>query len=313
MFHTSGAHSVFITSRADYTGDFKSLQAPAGGHKTGLAGADHQCQTLAMDLDLPILEGTFWRALLSDNFTSAKSRLDIKSAVYNFNGEIIKTVDPDYEGEFWTALPNNNNRINRDESNVPVNYNDSNNSVWTGTGANGIGVYPYFCDNWSNATTSFFGAYGIADEYTASWNYSNYQACNSEKRLYCINQVLPGLNDFYVVEHPSEPENTKITFTLPIEYKHKELKIHIFRSQAANEPFDSCDISDPDVTDLDLASFFPNNEIDDNPSLTNIDIDDDVNSLTGSYNYRVCIFNSTGRLLTTSHYFGVSPNPGPDP
>ncbi|MBP9708451.1 MAG: Ig-like domain repeat protein [Oligoflexales bacterium] len=308
----TGSHVVFVTSDT-YAGNFLTLDPPENEtqHKSGLAGADNICQSIGSNIT--DLDGTFWKAILSDDYTSALSRIDVKNAVYNFNMDLIRDVSTIPDTEFWTTIPNPYNKFDRDESNnfVPSDT-ISDSAVWTGTSANGYKISNENCNNWSSTENSNIGAIGNADSYQPDWyNFNDtnndYNTCNFQHRLYCISQELPGLSDFHGITHPttSNPGKILLKFTLPYDlFFNKGLRIKIFRESSGTFPADDCNGSTQ--IDATLPNFLEVNSLLTDPNDPELKIlSDNTGSPGASFNYRICLFDNNNRLITTSHYFNV--------
>ncbi len=171
---------VFVTS-STYTGNLG-----------GLTGADSKCQTSASTAGVT---GT-WKAWLSDNTTSASSRLE------HFTGP-YKLVNGTTVANSWTDLTDGSllNPINVSEfgndittrTSVPalraLNY------VWTNTQSSG-NVYSTdstsACNNWGDLSSISYYSGAVGNLASGSnWTFSSTDYCSQSFHLYCFEQPTP--------------------------------------------------------------------------------------------------------------------------
>lgn len=145
------------------------------GNLGGLAGADAKCQERANAANL----GGNWKAWLSDDATSAATRLNHVNGSY-------KRLDGAIVANNWNDLTdgNLNGAINITELGVVKNI-----SVWTNTAANGTGMGTINCSNWTSSTSTQ-GLAGVSYDSSSRWTYDSiaYWSCSSLLSLYCFEQ-----------------------------------------------------------------------------------------------------------------------------
>jgi hypothetical protein len=148
----------------------------------GLSGADADCQAAATAASL---SGT-WKAVMSDDTTSAASRLTINYPVVN-----AFAASPGYGGGTIVAATNLwGGSISNCINNPSGTCHDSGGGgapVWTGTNADGSIDTGYTCGSWSNSSDS--GAVGYTNNPGGgAWvGYTNL-GCTGDYYLYCIQQ-----------------------------------------------------------------------------------------------------------------------------
>lgn len=151
------------------------------GNLGGLPGADSSCQTLATTASL---SGT-WKAWLSDNATSAASRLTHSVYPYILVDEMTKIADS------WSNLTTStlSAAISKTENGLTI---LTGREVWTNTKPDGsqAGTTNQFtCSNWTSKAGSGNGRYGIHTSYTSGqWSDFASDGCNKAKYLYCFEQ-----------------------------------------------------------------------------------------------------------------------------
>jgi hypothetical protein len=173
---TTPVKIAFVTAQS-FTGDLG-----------GLVGADTKCQAEANSAGLP---GTF-KAFLSDNRTSAASRLNHASIPY-------ETVNGDRIAADWTDLTD---RIIDNPLNVTPTGTTVSGFAWTGSDHDGTKAsyiasdYPYdldlTCENWSfeSLSSRSLGGRGNVNDVRAwaDWWQRDGSACSSQLGLYCLEQ-----------------------------------------------------------------------------------------------------------------------------
>jgi len=186
---------IFVTSQRS-TGDLKS----AGHGVDGFDGANKLCQAAANSGSMTSGLGATWKALLVGDDTSTtpptfttNGATIVGQSYYNLNESFlaVATNGALVAELYWNSFdtPALENMINIDENgNIPS---DDYYGIWTGTiSYNWYYVtYPDFtCSNWS--TTEGDGSVGEIgpNRGTYSWfSYNNFY-CNTENRLYCVQQ-----------------------------------------------------------------------------------------------------------------------------
>lgn len=151
------------------------------GNLGGLSGADSKCQSKA---NAAGLKGT-WKAWLSDDTTSASSRLT------HFNGPYVRK-DGLVVATSWRDLTDGTlqNPIRIDELGGDM-YNYTT-AAWTGTSTSGNIIKPN-CNNWTNNSSSYDiqGVYGGISSTKSYWTVSaeSTSICsNNNVALYCFEQ-----------------------------------------------------------------------------------------------------------------------------
>jgi len=176
---TPGAQRMFISSQA-YTGNFM-LSQDGNDFVDGLSGADYRCQALA---DGAQLQGK-WSAVLSDDQTNAKDRIQLYQSVIDVSGGALVNNASD----LWLGLD------------YPLGLNESGVSAgastvsWTGTISGGTARAATHCANWSSGQSSSDGGIGLAGTdgdlglWLAGPGFFNKYSCNNTATLYCIEQA----------------------------------------------------------------------------------------------------------------------------
>ncbi|HTV38345.1 MAG TPA: hypothetical protein VMF12_18090 [Xanthobacteraceae bacterium] len=144
----------------------------------GLSGADADCQAEANTAGY---SGT-WKAIMSDDSTSAASRLTLSYPIVNaYDGSTVAATNL-WAGSVSDCIL---------QPNGGCLYNTG---VWSGTNDDGSISTGYTCGSWSNESDS--GAGGIEGDTNEAWisSYDYYglpygvTGCGNEQYLYCIQQ-----------------------------------------------------------------------------------------------------------------------------
>ncbi len=143
------------------------------GNLGGLKGADNKCQLRADSLNM----GGTWKAWLSDEKTSAASRLN------HFNGP-FKMMDGTVVADNWNDLVDGvlKSPINIDEYGYSAAW-----SVWTNTKPDGTVSSNEACLNWTS-NISYLGRVGTTSYQDQRWTSYSSSTCNYTRRLYCLEQ-----------------------------------------------------------------------------------------------------------------------------
>lgn len=145
------------------------------GNLGGLAGADLKCQQSADKSSL----GGVWKAWLSDDTTSATSRMSKTNAFYN-------RIDKVLVAQGWNDLVDGSllSPINVTEKNATMNVS----WVWTNSTATGEirQATGNSCDNWSANGSG--GSTGDSSRVDTGWSDFGASACYISRPLYCIEQ-----------------------------------------------------------------------------------------------------------------------------
>lgn len=159
----SGGNMIFKSSRT-YTGNLG-----------GLAGADAECQELAVAAGLP---GT-WKAMLSDATESARSRISFMTFLRNGSKNINVVALSSFS--LWMS-GRINSTIILDERDQPASG-----DVWTGSSQAGVALAGGNCNNWSSDSAELVGGVGRGED-LAQWLQHSDAACSEQRHLYCIDQ-----------------------------------------------------------------------------------------------------------------------------
>lgn len=152
--------------------------ASYNGNLGGLSGADAKCQARANTVNL----GGTWKAWLSDDITTAASRLEHNTAGY-------KDLNGNYIAADWSSLTSGRlkNPININE------YKRIQNSwgIWTNTYYDGtLMKHPSTsCNNWSSSASGVYGVLGNATRTDSYWTVNSSAYCSSTYPLYCLEQA----------------------------------------------------------------------------------------------------------------------------
>ena len=177
---SSGAFSTGVTASATTTVPH-TVFATSGTYQGNLGGlyfADYACYKEAVSAGL---SGT-WKAVMSDQSTSATSRISLSKSVYNARplgsgGPLLVSTS----AGFW-AQPLSN----------AVTYNASGGSPgvaqsWTGSTTTGTIVSGQNCSSWTTSSSGSTAEYGTNTTVNAQDFQTGTSACNNSYSLYCIN------------------------------------------------------------------------------------------------------------------------------
>jgi hypothetical protein len=165
--NTANVRYIFVTA-GDFPGDFGTTD-PA----EALANADNNCKLEAdmyTDPGHRVLAGRKWKAWLSNQTTSAISRIDQKSSLtwIRMDGAVI-----------FQSISDITTRLLL----VPIAISGST-TVWTGTDAT-TGAAALTCGNWLDRAGR--GTYGVSSALGRSWSASSSDyLCNAGRSLYCF-------------------------------------------------------------------------------------------------------------------------------
>jgi hypothetical protein len=136
--------NFFVTSKGNGKGgDFRA----AAGDADGLAGADAFCKSLAEAVS-PVLGAKTWRAYLSTNAVTARSRIG-NGPFYNAKGTVVASSVALLHDEGGMNMLSGPNSLDELGNTVPTNVHD----VLTGTLANGSAA-PGTCSNWTSSAAA---------------------------------------------------------------------------------------------------------------------------------------------------------------
>lgn len=158
-----------VTTKA---GNTRIFMGPGhNGNFGGLAGANAFCQTAANTAGY----GGLWKAILSDNISSAADRLLITYPVVKAAGGASFAGTNLWGGTPDTALTGSG-------------------LVWTATDANGAKLSSLgTCQNWTSSSNLDSAPYGQASYGNSQWMYySPPLSCNNILYVYCLEQPDPG-------------------------------------------------------------------------------------------------------------------------
>jgi hypothetical protein len=165
---------IFATSTAyaaNLSADFNSES-----FATGLDGADARCQWHADEASL----GGTWKALLSSETISARTRVPFYGDLRNMAGEKLSSSP----GDSWDA-----------ELLGSVIYDENGEAetgfVWSGSYSDGYLYTNYTCDSWTDATSASDGILGDVEagpnsSESEDWISAGYSDCTTTGRLYCV-------------------------------------------------------------------------------------------------------------------------------
>ncbi|SMP62915.1 Dockerin type I repeat-containing protein [Neorhodopirellula lusitana] len=119
-----------------------------------------------------------YKAIMSDDFSDAKTRINVQGPVFNVPGNLI-AEDAD---DLWDGSLNFS--IFRDEYGV-LDFNRPN-SVHSGTNFDGSSAIGKNCQNWTTGNPQVGGIIGGAGRIDRNWIDSGNRACDGQKALYCI-------------------------------------------------------------------------------------------------------------------------------
>jgi uncharacterized repeat protein (TIGR01451 family) len=145
------------------------------GNFGGIAGADAQCQTLAMAASLP---GTY-KAWISDSTSSPSTSFTQTGFFTLIDGTMIATS--------WADLTDGTiaNPINRTDQNIVI----SNTFVRTNTLANGGNDSAFgACNNWTSNSPSDVASLGQSGATNSSWTTNSTGGCGFPLSIYCFEQ-----------------------------------------------------------------------------------------------------------------------------
>ncbi len=149
------------------------------GNLGGVAGADAICQQRAEAAGLP---GTYL-AWIADDATSPADRL------HHSTGEYLRT-DGLRIAANWSALVNGTLTVPIDRTEAGA-FVDDDREAWTNVAANGTAAQSdpsLICGNWTSGSGSQSGRIGETDRVDDNWTHSHSDPCNSQWRLYCVQQ-----------------------------------------------------------------------------------------------------------------------------
>ncbi|MBP7252642.1 MAG: hypothetical protein KBA75_04060 [Alphaproteobacteria bacterium] len=162
---------IFVTSTTS-NGNLKGAAAD------GIAGANSTCNTRASSGSLP---GTYkaWLATTAGNDPATLH--SHASTPYRLPVNLTKVANN------WTGLVSGTllNAINRSESGTSV---SNTNNVWSNADSSGTRVGSTNCTNWTSTSSGVSGAVGSSNATNTSWANNSTATCNTNKRLYCVQQ-----------------------------------------------------------------------------------------------------------------------------
>jgi hypothetical protein len=157
------------------------------GNLGGVAGADQECRTLALDAGLL---GTFKAWISGDDATDEEARDRLTHADVPY-----RRVDNTKVADNWDDLTDGtlDAAIRVDENGNTV---GSTLTVYTNTNPNGsrvaidreCGPSAGVGDDWDSSSTNESGAYGTVTAASANWSFTSNDNCSIQRRLYCFEQ-----------------------------------------------------------------------------------------------------------------------------
>ena len=157
-------YRVFVTSQT------------FNGNLGGLSGADAACQSAANNAGL---EGTTWKAWLSDETISASDRLIHSGNPYKLLNEVTIANNWDDLTDGFIATRININEFGNEITSPFV--------VWTGTTVSG-GYAFNSCNNWLDGSIGSSGTSGGTIYTNSQWTNFGTGFCSFIQRLYCVEQ-----------------------------------------------------------------------------------------------------------------------------
>ena len=163
----SGSHRIFVTSS-----QYSALEISSISNADSLCASAAESQGFVRD----------YKAIISDDTVSAKSRL-------NFTGDVYKV---DTAGETYLVASVGNDLWDTYDNNLlyPVNFDETGLSVasniWTGTNSDGGIKADSTCESWtSNSGNGFAGDSSSQDSY---WLEDSSISCSTSLPIYCVSQ-----------------------------------------------------------------------------------------------------------------------------
>lgn len=169
-------HLLFVTSEVYGIG------------KDGISGsesADKFCSNLAKDSPITSFNAK-WKAILSDEQNSVKSRVTITQNVLSTAEQMPTLFDITSSSSFWkgihAAVATETGALLSDSEEI---------RVWTGSKDDG-NKSDKTCQNWTSGKAGDSGKFGKATEVNSGdWIAKGDVGCDQKLRLYCISQPLP--------------------------------------------------------------------------------------------------------------------------
>jgi hypothetical protein len=244
----------------------------AGAFANAYEGADFRCQYSATQASLPGI----WRAHLSFSTLNGINKLSIRAPVFNMNDQQLATGYTD----FWDgtlAYP-----IRYSETNTSINGTDD---VMTGTSVVGGYWTGWNCNNWTDSSGGSAAKSGSSSS-AFNWSFTNEGSiCSATKRLYCMSQFVPALDDFSVITGSGADGTTEITVNYPSDAAEYG-SVTIRRLAGATPPSLNC-------TDGTLAATLT--------TFTDTTFTDTSGSPGAPFSYRACVYDLNGRLAFSNH------------
>jgi hypothetical protein len=161
-----------VTTVAPALKIFKTHGTYTGSSIGGLAGADAQCVAAADTAGYSTAGSPAYKAVMSDDSTSAASRLTLSYPIANgYDGSLVAPTNL-WAGSVTTLI--------RSPSGIPTN------SAWTGSTSAGAISTGNTCAGWTGGTN---GTYGAGNTTSPSWLSFGQAVCTSSSHgLICIEQ-----------------------------------------------------------------------------------------------------------------------------
>lgn len=174
----------FVTS-ATGPGDLSAWPEATVG-TSGIAAGDSICRNLAAAAGLS--QPDRFKAWLSDQTANAAARFGNDGAWVRQDGVLLAASIAELtSGRLFTGLA-------FDEGGNVI---TSAESAWTGSFANGT-ASTLNCQNWSSAVASASGTDGLVGRAGSNWSFFAGRACNTERRLYCLSDAPPPVEEIFL-------------------------------------------------------------------------------------------------------------------
>ncbi|MGE0171888.1 MAG: hypothetical protein AB7T49_03850 [Oligoflexales bacterium] len=296
---------IFVTSTvydANLNADFNSQS-----FQSGLEGADARCQWHA---DQASLGGT-WKALLSSETLSAKTRIPMYSSLHNIAGEKLGSgVSDIWDGELL-------NSVMYTETGTAI----SDDWVWTGSDSGGNLRPNNTCSNWTTTASTGDGALGKSDAspndpYPYQWISYGYVDCTASAALYCVE------SDSVSFEEPTvSVATTATTGTLEASVSFGSTEnvsyIKLVRQAGKNFKNDDCRIDSSYRSPLrsDVVKVYNGSEAypyesDSVSDAIDLDNSSGFTNEQGWYHYYACVYDMYGNVRAIGNSPGIQDGSG---
>ena len=262
---------------------FTSTPTVSGNMNGKVEVADDLCQQFASRSPrVHLRREEKWRAVISDNFKAARTRVRILGQVAASDFSLTNAyhtlfVDAD---NFWNSGLNANSG-----SVLDVTGNATQSPVWTGSNSDGSLQPGLTCQNWSSSVSTDFGQTGDSSTLLGSgWvNGGGPGGCDLQRSLYCIAEPRP-----LVEAKPAigASGGIELTVTPPAgTYSGAYITIRR-RAAAAGLPSLGCD----SPFDTPISTITPSDS-------APVVIQDELTAANIAYHYAACLIDERGHLI----------------